>query len=108
MTTLNIAEADWQATVIAAARLHGWMVAHFRPARTEQGWRTPVAADGKGFPDLLMVRDRVVAAELKSARGRVTADQGRWLATFEAAGVETHVWRPDDFDEVVEVLGRRA
>jgi hypothetical protein len=50
---------------------YGWRAAHFRPARTAKGWRTPVAADGAGFPDLVLVRrTRIVAAELKS--GRVT------------------------------------
>ena len=26
--------------------------------------------------------------------GRVTDGQHRWLGSFEAAGIETHVWRP--------------
>ena len=47
----------------------GGRVAHFRPPRTVHGWRTAVAADGAGFPDLVMVRgSRLLAAELKSER----------------------------------------
>jgi hypothetical protein len=98
-------EADLQDVIVTLARLRGWLVAHFRPARTERGWRTPVAADGAGFPDLVLVhpeRGRLVVAECKSDRGRVTADQMRWLAAFSAAGVETHIWRPEDLTDPVE------
>jgi hypothetical protein len=98
-------EAELQEQAIELAHLLGWRVAHFRPALTRHGWRTPVSADGAGFPDLVLLRrDRIVAAELKSARGRVTDEQSAWLAAFSAAGVEVHVWRPADFDEIVEVL----
>ena len=106
MTALHVTEAQWQQTVLDLARLRGWTVAHFRPARTEQGWRTPVAADGKGFPDLVLVRDRVIFAELKSARGELTDEQAGWLDVLVRAGAETYVWRPDDFDEVLAALTR--
>lgn len=43
-------ERQWQAQVIELARILGWRVAHFRPALTKHGWRTPVQADGAGFP----------------------------------------------------------
>jgi hypothetical protein len=98
-------EADLQDAIVALARLRGWLVAHFRPARTERGWRTPVAADGAGFPDLVLVHPewgRLIVAECKSDRGRVTTDQMRWLAAFSAAGVETHIWRPEDLTDPVE------
>ena len=66
---------------------------------------TPVAADGKGFPDLLMVRGkRGVAAELKSEKGRLTQDQEHWLLALGAAGIEVYEWRPADWDEIERVL----
>lgn len=105
---LRITEDQWQATVVETAQLHGWAVAHFRPARTEQGWRTPVAADGKGWPDLVLVRDRVLFAELKSPRGRLTTDQRAWIERLTAAGQETYVWRPDDWPHVQHALARRS
>lgn len=43
-------EIQWQAQVIELAHILGWTVAHFRPALTKHGWRTPVQADGAGFP----------------------------------------------------------
>jgi hypothetical protein len=93
-----VLEAELQTSVIALARVMGWRVAHFRPAKTWQGWQTPVGADGKGWPDLLMVRPgQILAAELKSAEGTVTTNQHLWLNALESAGVPTYVWRPKDW-----------
>jgi hypothetical protein len=76
----GVTERDLQDAVIQCARLLGWRVAHFRPALTAHGWRTPVEADGAGFPDLVLVRDGwVVFAELKSARGARPIEQADWL-----------------------------
>jgi hypothetical protein len=101
-----VLERDWQQTVVEAARALGWRVAHFRPARTAHGWRTPVAADAAGFPDLVLVRSpRVLFVELKTERGRLRGEQEAWLeALGGCAGVEAFVWRPDDWDAAVEVL----
>lgn len=107
MTRIPIREDEWQATVVELARTLGWRVAHFRPARTKDDWRTPVAADGKGFPDLVLVRDRVVYAELKSDRGALRPDQREWIAALEAAGQEVYIWRPIDFDRMEATLRRR-
>lgn len=112
MSVLPISEADFQAAVIDLARVNGWRVVHFRPARTEQGWRTPVAADGKGFPDLVCCgRGRVIFVELKSQQGRIRPEQQQWLDSLQAVGAEAYVWRPSDWPHVQEVLqrgGRRA
>lgn len=102
----SMKESDLQTGVIDLAHALGWRVAHFRPARTAHGWRTPVAADGAGFPDLVLVRrTRIVAAELKSDRGRLSDVQRDWLEALYAAGVETHVWTPAEYpDRIAEVL----
>lgn len=98
-------EVQFQQAVIEAAQLHGWTVAHFRPARTQQGWRTPVQADGKGFPDLVLVATgRVVFAELKSDRGRLTDDQKIWWERLRTAGAEVYVWRPRDWPHIEKTL----
>lgn len=104
--TARVTEAQFQATVVDLAQVTGWMVAHFRPARTNNGWRTPVAGDGKGFPDLVLVRDRVIFAELKSDRGRLSDDQTAWIGALNTAGAEAYVWRPDDFDQIAATLRR--
>lgn len=107
-------ETGFQGAVIDLAHLMGWTVAHFRPAMTAHGWRTPVQADGKGWPDLFLVRPpRLVVAELKrdapTAHARekqLSDDQRVWLRLFEGcAAVEVHVWRPADWPDIERVLG---
>ena len=94
-----MSEAELQTAFIELAQLFGWRIAHFRPAMTSKGWRTPVEADGKGFPDVIAVRGtRCLAVEFKSARGRLSKDQVDWLDAFEQVhGVEQYVFRPDDW-----------
>ncbi len=105
-----MSEHQLMGVVIELANVLGWLVSHFRPARTDQGWRTPVSADGKGFPDLVIVRDRVIFAELKSKTGRLTYEQGLWREMLEYAGVEYHLWRPDHWlnGEIEDVLRRKV
>lgn len=91
-------EAALQAAVIECARLFKWRVAHFRPAQTVRGWRTPVQGDGAGFPDLVLIRGpTLMFVELKAARGKVSRDQAEWLNALEQTPAIVHVWRPDDW-----------
>jgi VRR-NUC domain len=101
----KLAEADFQRTVIDLAHVFGWSVAHFRPARTRSGWRTPVQADGIGWPDLMLLRrDRLLVVELKAEAGRLRPAQAAWLERFRAASIEAYVWRPSDLPAAMEVL----
>jgi len=87
-------ETQFQTAIIELARLLGYRVAHFRPAKTSHGWRTPVAADGAGGPDLTLAKPgRLIFCELKAARGQLRDDQKAWLAVLAAAGAEVHVWQ---------------
>jgi hypothetical protein len=96
----RLTEREFQTAVIEAAQLLGWRVAHFRPAQTAKGWRTPVEADGAGFPDLVMIRrGHLIFAELKSTKGMVRVEQQQWLDDLLAVSVGSHrvqvyVWRP--------------
>ena len=104
-------ERELQDAVIDCARALGWRVAHFRPAKTEKGWRTPVAADGAGWPDLVLVRgSRLIFAELKSATGKLSDAQVEWEYALERSGHAVYVWRPDDWlhGGVEEVLRAAA
>lgn len=100
-------ETGFQRAVIEAARLLGWRVHHSRPARLANGqWRTPLQGD-PGFPDLILSRaGDLIAAELKSERGRLSAPQREWLVALRQAGVEVYVWRPSDWEAIAARLAR--
>ena len=78
------------------AKLCGWLVYHTYDSR-----RSP-----EGFPDLVLVRnDKIIFAELKSEKGRTTSAQEMWLKALEKVpGVDVHLWRPSDWDRIVEIL----
>jgi hypothetical protein len=102
-----VTEAALYRLVAQLARLRGWRVAHFRPARTARGWRTAVGADGAGFPELVLAKAGrpVLFVELKTDRGRVRPEQRLWAEALRAAGAEYHLWRPRDWPEICRVLG---
>lgn len=84
-----------QKGIIDTARRLGWRVAHFPTIQDFRGtWRTPVAADGKGFPDLLLVRDRVIVREVKGDGDKLNPAQTLWLTAFRLAGADAGVWAP--------------
>lgn len=126
---VTILERDFQRQVTDLAELFGWSWAHFRPAQTARGWRTPVSGPlGKGWPDLTLVRvrdRRLIFAELKRDGQKPNADQAAVLAALTAVAdddielaaarvpdlydfpvrtVEVHLWQPADFDAIAEVL----
>jgi len=103
MTAHELSEDELQARILQAARLYGWRAAHFRPARTAKGWRTPMSGD-PGFPDLVLARDGVViVAELKSRRGQTSPDQDLWL---DELGDHAVLWRPGDWPAIQNELRR--
>lgn len=105
--SLKLTEAEFTRQVIDLAHARGWLVMHQRPARTSKGWRTAISGD-IGFPDLVMVRDgRLVFAELKVGKNKMSAAQERWIEQLQSvrsvAGVRANSvmaveWRPEDWD----------
>ena len=94
-------EAQFTQRVIDAARLYSWLVTHFRPARTERGWRTPLQGDS-GFPDLVLARRGVVLVpELKVGHNKPRPDQVSWGV---ALGGCYRLWYPEDWPAIVEEL----
>lgn len=91
-----VSEKDWQQQVIDLAQLLGWLYFHTYDSRRSSG----------GFPDLVLVRERVVFAELKSGSGRLTAAQHWWIASLSVAGAEVYVWQPSDWPQVEQTLRR--
>lgn len=100
LRALEPTEKDFQASVLELAHVKGWNTYHTYDSRRSAA----------GFPDLFLVRPpRIVVAELKSSRGRITPAQRAWLDLLaRCSGVETYVWRPAGFDEIARVLSRRA
>lgn len=98
-------EAEFTDQVIAEAKAQGWLVAHFRPARTAKGWRTAMSGD-PGFPDLVMARNgRVIVAELKRYGKWPRPEQNAWLNVLSGAdGVQAVVWWPTDWAIIKAVL----
>lgn len=91
-----INERQWQAQITDLAKTFGWAVYHTQLSKwSESGW-----------PDLALCRPpRLVLVELKSAAGKLSAGQARWLQLLGACpGVETFLWRPADLDRAVSVL----
>ena len=89
-------EEEFQQQIIDLAHLYGWLVYHTRDSRRS----TP------GFPDLVLVRDRVLFREVKMAGGRLSDAQLDWKRRLESAGADFGVWWPDGaaWDRVVKEL----
>ena len=126
-TLPKLTEREFMEQVTQLAELRGWSWAHFRPAQTAKGWRTPVSGPlGKGWPDLVLVRERdrrLLFAELKRDGAKLTPEQGSVMAVLETVqsgalwsdyrhidppirpSVEVWTWRPADWD-MVEVCLR--
>lgn len=104
-------ESEFQDNIIELAQLKGWMVAHFRAVRVQRRdgsvyHCTPVQAQGAGFPDLILLKEgRLIVAELKSDKGKTSPEQDKWLDLFCTVS-EAYVWRPKQWDKIVEVLCR--
>jgi hypothetical protein len=103
-------ERTFQRDVIELAHVLAWTVAHFRPAMTKHGWRTPAGADGAGWPDLVLVgRDQILYRELKTRKGRLSDDQKAWRDLITRNGGDYSVWRPADWKvRIITELGGTA
>lgn len=96
---------DLQKGIIDLAHTYQWFVVHNPTVETKQGWRTALAADSRGFVDLLCFRERTVAIEVKGDGDRLSAEQKEWEVRLRRAGVEYYVVRPADWpDAVKEIL----
>ncbi len=105
----HLSEKIFQQCIIEFAQALGWMAAHFRSVRVQRKdgttyYQTPVEADGAGFMDLELVRERLVKAEVKRAGGRLTKEQPKWFNAYVEAGVECYIWYPKDCEQIIEVL----
>lgn len=96
-------EQDLQAAIVQAAGLSGWLTYHTYDSRRSV----------PGFPDLVLVhpgRTIILFAELKSEKGKLTADQILWLTSLARATPDVYVWRPEHYDAALAwiVDGQRS
>lgn len=105
----EIKESDWDGQLFRSrggvARLLGWRLCyHTLRSRGSQ----------PGFPDRVIVRDRVIFVELKrELTGKKSEDKNRvpsetqvdWLTGLAKGGAEVYLWRPSDLDEIGLILG---
>jgi hypothetical protein len=82
-----VREDQFQDAVIELCKLLGvsWYHPYFS-RRSAAGWPDLALCGKQGF----------MTRELKTERGRLTADQQRWGSMLREAGVSWDVWRPDD------------
>jgi hypothetical protein len=97
-------ERDFQNIVRGYATLCGWHHS-YHTLRS--------AGSDPGFPDLVLVRDEVLLfVELKTQKGKIRKEQESWgqaLVQVEGAvpwNVKYRLWRPSDWDQIVETLSR--
>jgi hypothetical protein len=94
-TTLPpLSEKAFLVQVTALAKLLGWLLYHTHDSRRSE----------PGFPDLVLLRERVVWAELKTDAGRLTPAQAAWVEALRRAGQEVYLWRPGDWGQIQAVL----
>ena len=91
-------ESEFDSRIVQLAGLNGWKTFHVYDSRkSEAGW-----------PDRLFTRrPDFFAAELKKQNGKVSAAQQWWIDELRACGWDVRVWKPSDWEEIVERLARK-
>jgi hypothetical protein len=90
----DASEKMFQEKVIKLAKAAGWLVFHTPPYSPRHGvWRSA----GKGFPDLCL-------SQLKTEKGRLSLEQENWAAALANSGADFYLWRPSDWDHIVDLL----
>jgi hypothetical protein len=100
----DMSEQEFQKQITTLAYMYGWQVFHPAPKQVRPGvWKS----DGNGFPDLTMCKRTggFIQAEIKTSRGRVSADQISWMMDAQP-WIECVVWRPEDMPFIKERLAR--
>ena len=92
---LGLSEKRFQDAVVQLAKILGWRVYHTYDSRRS----TP------GYPDLTLVREgRLIFAELKSEKGKMSVAQKEWEYDLKQTCAEYYEWRPSDWEAIVEIL----
>lgn len=88
MSALPVSEQQLQDAIVDMAHRLGWRTFHVYDSRRSNA----------GFPDLVLVRrSRLIFAELKVGRGRLSREQAEWKQALHDAGEVVYVWREEDW-----------
>lgn len=87
-------EKQFQSEIVKFAKRCGWSVYHTHDSRRSE----------PGFPDLVLVKDRVLYRELKTDTGRISKAQKIWGQALIKAGADFKVWRPRDLQTIIKEL----
>ncbi len=98
MTAAKLTEKQWLEQVRTLAKLFGWLTYH-----PHQSMRSE-----PGYPDLTLIRERLVFVELKTERGKLSEHQEKWRDACLRAGAEWYCWKPADLELAAAVLRRRT
>lgn len=92
-------EKQLQAQIMQLCKLYQWRAYHtFLSVRSEPG-----------FPDLVLVRDRLIFREIKTDVGKLTTPQKNWIDALKWAGADVGIWRECDLHNgrIVQELSRK-
>lgn len=92
---IEITEKQWEQQIHDLAHTFHWKYHH-----TWTSIHSP-----RGFPDDVMCRgERLIFAELKTTKGKLTPYQSAWIEALTETKAEVYVWRPSDFNNIVEIM----
>jgi hypothetical protein len=102
-------EQEYQSLILEYAHRLGYRSHHqlvpFRRGRDGKPRAIVEPFTDKGFPDIVLVRGGVTLyLEVKTERGRLSADQQAWGDALLMAGCDWRVVRPSDWCEVEALL----
>lgn len=95
----TVSERAWQQTVRDLLAAHSYTQYHTHDSRRSD----------PGFPDLIAANadGDILALELKTETGKVSAAQQEWLDLLNRGGVEARALRPSEIDWLIARLQRR-
>ena len=81
-------EKAFQSDVMRVAKMLGWLCYHTYDSRRS----------ASGFPDLVLVRERVLFRELKVGKNKLSQSQELWRDSIMDTGGDWAEWRETDME----------
>lgn len=103
----DISEEELVDTLLEYGKTGGWLCTHFRPAKTNKGYRTLLQGN-KGYFDITMMHKdlrRTLFIECKSKKGTLKPEQKQWReAALAQPSSEYYLWKPEHLAEARQVI----